>query len=196
MKINPLNITNFDRTYSELQAFWIFCVVVAGRNADFAARSVAALLSRRGSMTPFNYLKSLGEHGVHNCLVAHRVGQYTRISKALNESLNLDLRKVSLEQLMAIHGVGPKTARFFLLHSRPGLDLAVLDTHILAWLRDKGIETPPSTPGNMERYEELERLFIHMRKACFPSMAPAQADLLIWATQSGRLQETPQPALP
>ena len=32
--IDPKDITNYSRTDSELQSFWIFCILVAGKNSD------------------------------------------------------------------------------------------------------------------------------------------------------------------
>ena len=186
-QIEPTKITNFNRSGAELESFWLFCIIVAGRNSDFAARCVGKALSNAHSKTPFSYFESLGETGIHNLLVANKVGQYTRITKAIVQSIGVNLRTCTLEDLLAIHGVGMKTARFFLLHSRAGLEYAVLDTHILAWMRDKSVEAPTSTPTNPEVYSKLEKTFIYLRKLYYPHLSPEKADLLIWAAQSGRL---------
>ena len=106
------------------------------------------------------------------------------------QSLDLDLRTCSLEELLAIHGVGNKTARFFLLHSRRNCDYAVLDTHILAWMRDHGVEdAPKSTPTNLKVYKELENKYRIMSRLHYPHLSNAQIDLLIWTKQSGRLDD-------
>ena len=121
-------------------------------------------------------------------LVANRVGQYTRLTKGIMQSLDVDLRTCSLEELLDIHGVGNKTARFFLLHTRKRCDYAVLDTHILAWMRDHGVENAPkSTPTNLKVYGELENRYRILSRLHFPHMSNAQIDLLIWTKQSGRL---------
>jgi thermostable 8-oxoguanine DNA glycosylase len=92
-----------------------------------------------------------------------------------------------LDDLLAIHGVGNKTARFFLLHTRGG-DYAVLDTHILAWLRENGVEdAPKNTPTNTQKYKELEKKFRYLSRVKFPYLSDAQIDLLIWSDQSGRI---------
>jgi thermostable 8-oxoguanine DNA glycosylase len=190
MNIDPKNITNFSRTDAELQSFWLFSLFVAGKNSDHASACLARLLSkaRYNEQNPFDYLRELGDTGIHNALVAARVGQYARLTKAIVQSLDLDLRSASLEDLMNVFGCGPKTARFFLLHSRPQCECAVLDTHILAWMKSKGVDVPPATPTG-EKYLELEKTFLFMVKVCFPQMSIAQVDLLIWMKQSNRLDD-------
>ena len=81
--IDPKDITNYNRTDSELQSFWIFCILVAGKNSDTTARLVTRLLNDRGDMTPFEFIKSLKLSELHNYLKAHKTGQYDRIRKAL-----------------------------------------------------------------------------------------------------------------
>jgi endonuclease III len=121
-------------------------------------------------------------------LVANKVGQYGRIERALRESLNLDLRTASVAELMNVFGVGAKSSRFFVLHSRANCDCAVLDVHILRWMRKRGIQTPEQTPSG-KKYLELERVFLALARGEFPNVPIAQVDLLIWATESGRITQ-------
>ena len=192
-QIDPKNITNFNRDTDELQAFWLFCMFVAGKNSDWASRCLMKLIDTADKGTDggiFNYFKSIGEVGVHNMLVANKVGQYTRLTKGIMQSLDLDLRTCTLNDLLNIYGVGNKTARFFLLHTRDRCDYAVLDTHILAWMRDHGVENAPkSTPTNLRVYSELENRYRILSRLHFPHMSNAQIDLLIWTKQSGRLDD-------
>lgn len=188
--IDPTSITNFNRTDTELQLFWIFSILVAGKNADVAARKVATLFKDLNGKTPFQYLEE-NRNSLHNLLVANRVGQYTRIENAINQSLRLDLRTATLEDLMAVKGVGPKTARFFLLHSRGDCEHVILDVHILRYLREKwNMDVPLSTPPPVE-YNKIEKLAAKFIKTDYPQLSMAEADLLIWAQQSGRLNESP-----
>ena len=104
------------------------------------------------------------------------------------QSLDLDLETCTLDDLLAIHGVGNKTARFFLLHTRQGCDYAVLDTHILAWMRDNGVEDAPNnTPTNSKKYKQLEKKFRYLSRLRYPYLSDAQIDLLIWSDQSNRI---------
>lgn len=199
--ISPTSITNYGRTESDLQTFWVFCILVAGKNSDTTARVVSKFFSRKADeQSPFDYLlwmTSRPFNYLHNTLVANRVGQYHRITRALQETVNfhgpgrpIDLRTCTVDDLQSIHGVGPKTARFFLLHTRPDCECAVLDTHVLSYLRDKGLgdDTPTSTPTSMKVYRDLEHTFLVMIQLDFPQLTVAEADLLIWSSYSGRLE--------
>jgi thermostable 8-oxoguanine DNA glycosylase len=188
--INPTSITDYNRTEKELQTFWIFCICVAGKNSDQTACKVGQMLKRclLTHETPFAWLKE-NEHAIHNVLVANRIGQYIRVERAIKESLHLNLATATLEELEAVYGVGPKSARFFLLHTRPNQECAVLDTHILTWLRGlmPSQTVPKATPPAGEKYRHLERLFLSLAKGLYPGLSIAEIDLLIWSTQSGRL---------
>tara|TARA_Y100000994_G_C15582037_1_gene396941 strand:- start:105 stop:755 length:651 start_codon:yes stop_codon:yes gene_type:complete len=192
--VNPKDITDYNRDIEQLESFWLFCMFVAGKNSDYASRCLSKLIHGAklgqdiGEEGVFNYFRSIGRTGVHNALVASKVGQYGRLTKGIMQSLDLDLRTCSLDDLLKIHGVGNKTARFFLLHTRQGCDYAVLDTHILAWLRDHGVEdAPKNTPTNSKLYRELEKQFRYLSRLQFPYLSDAQIDLLVWSDRSGRI---------
>lgn len=188
--VNPKDITHYDRTDAQLQTFWVFCILVAGKNSDTTSRLVHRLLTnlRTDGETPFEKLKGLGELDLHNILVANRVGQYGRIKRALLESAQLDLRTCTRQDLLNVHGVGPKTARFFLLHTREFCEEIVLDTHILRWMRDVcGVPAPKNTPQNIMEYDDLARQCRYLMEVHYGDLTLAQADLLIWTKMSGRL---------
>ena len=197
LTVNPTDITDFNRDTNQLEAFWLFCMFVAGKNSDYASRCLSKLIvkshkafaSRNNAEEQgiFNYFKSIGETGIHNALGANKVGQYTRLTKGVMQSLDLDFSTCSLDDLLKIHGVGNKTARFFLLHTRIGCEYAVLDTHILAWMRNRGEEVPKSTPTNSKVYRELEKRFRYLSRLAYPFLTDSQIDLLIWSEQSGRI---------
>lgn len=186
--IQPTSITNFSRTREELETFWIFCVLVAGKNSDWAAEKVLQFLKKkRAGETPFAYIRR-NVLDLHNMLVANRVGQYARIEKALSQSCVIDIATASLDALMDIHGVGPKTARFFLLHSRQDCKVAVLDVHILRWMREEcSVDDAPEQTPTGERYLYLERLFLLLIESKFPGLSVADVDLILWARMSGRI---------
>ena len=187
--IDPKNITHYNRTDDELQTFWIFCILVAGKNSDTTSRLVTKLLATRGDQTPFEFIRSFGVIEFRKYLVSNRVGQYDRITRALYTSTRLNLRTCTRDDLMKIHGVGPKTARFFLLHTREFCDEIVLDTHILRWMREKcGInDVPKNTPQNPEKYAGWAGLCKYLMEIHYPRLTLAQADLMIWTEMSGRL---------
>jgi thermostable 8-oxoguanine DNA glycosylase len=82
-----------------------------------------------------------------------------------------------VEELEKIPGLGLKTSRFFLLHSRKDQQVAVLDTHILRWMRSRGWKAPKATPP-LKKYKELEVAFL--MECVWSGMTPATLDLFIW----------------
>lgn len=181
--IDPKNITNFHRTDAELEAFMIFSIAVAGKNARQTATLIAKVLKEaKPEESPFKYL---GRIPLEDHLRFWKVGQYSRILPALLGVMKLNLRTCTMGDLLKVHGIGPKTANMFLLHSRPNHQGAVLDTHILRWMREvHGIKTPKQTPSG-KRYDELEELARWLISQSFPHLSLADADLLIWKTMSG-----------
>ena len=131
--IDPNNITKYDRTDKELLEFWLFCILVAGKKSSWAANKVAELDRIFGIEVLFQLDKVL----IKNMLMLCSAGQYERISNAIHESKSIDLRKAGFLELMQIKGCGPKTAAFFLTHSREGESIPILDTHILKYIRSK-----------------------------------------------------------
>jgi hypothetical protein len=191
MQIKPIEITNFNRNDSELQAFWLFGAFCAGKNSDYASSCLSKLLNKCDT-SPFEYLRSLGENSIHNALVASKIGQYSRLTKFVIQSLDLDLRNDNLDKLMSIHGIGPKTARFFLLHTRQGCEYAVLDTHILKYIAEKGHDVPKSTPITNVLYSKIEKIFLYHARLDFPYMNLADIDLMLWSKYSGRSEKESQ----
>lgn len=185
--IDPKNITNYNRTDSELETFWLFCLFVAGKNSDTASIKLSQLLEDMSPWdTPFSYLKAID---IHNKLLSVKSGQYTRLSKAIEQSIDLDLRNCDLNDLINIYGVGPKTARFFLLHTREDCEYAVLDTHILKWLRNHAgyYDAPKNTPQSKQDYDYWSNIAISLMRESYPDLSLADIDLLIWTEVSGRL---------
>ena len=187
--INPKKITNFNRTKADLELFAIFAVCVAGKKAQQTADKVndhfrdTETPTKR--LTPFETIKSLINIRVFGAyLQMAKVGQYKRIYRALRDlaESGIDLKTCTVEDLEAIHGIGPKTSRFIIMHSRPNQRLATLDTHILRWMRDQGIETPKATPQSKKLYQKLEQKFLTLCDKC--GMIPSQLDLKIWKQYS------------
>lgn len=172
-----------------LEAFWLYCLLVSGKNADFASNCLSRIMSKVKDGRYFDYFRDLGETQLRNHLVAWRCGQYQRLTRAITESLSLDLETASVETLENIYGVGPKTARFFVLYTREDAQVAVLDTHILKWLKAKR----PNTPN---QYTELERKFLTKCRVHFPGVSIREVDLLLWSMYSGRLIADVLPTIP
>lgn len=188
--IDPRDVTKYDRTQSELEEFWLFCLVVAGKTAMTQAKLLDAFLTDIledipfADATPFEALRNAVDEGwLLDKLKASRLGQYTRLEKAMRLSLDLDLTNDTVDKFEAIPGVGSKTARFFLLHTRENQQIAVLDTHVLRYMRDQGLTEQKGTPPKGPKYEALEKVFIGL--AAKAKMSIADFDLHIWRTYSG-----------
>lgn len=185
--IDPTTLVNPKSTISHKQEFLLFCIFVAGRNADIATDKLAKFLSKRmQDELPFEYLKR-NVSDLYNMLVANKVGQYTRIHKAISQAINLDVETCTLSDLLSIHGIGLKSAKFFLLYTREGEKHAVLDVNILKWIRKYYSDAPINTPPPAQ-YRKWEGRFLNLIKAEFgENIDLTKVDLLIWSTESGRL---------
>lgn len=107
------------------------------------------------------------------------LGQYNRLAGFMLDSLELpNLRKATLNDLMRVRGVGPKTARMFLMFTRPDQQYAALDTHLLKHLKAHGHKVPKATPAEGPTYRRLEAAFLDMVKQS--GMTVAEYDLKVW----------------
>jgi thermostable 8-oxoguanine DNA glycosylase len=196
--IDPRKVTNFERTNEELEEFLLFSIVVAGKGAFQQATKLdqfltyARLFNYTGE-SPFELVKRMDECGhMVETLRAVKMGQYERISTAFRGvatffrqdkfqfALYHPLQDVDVQVLECVKGIGMKTARFFLMHTRPNQEYACLDTHILRWLGARGHEVPKITPRG-EKYLALEKVFLGYCKEAGKSAA--DMDLEIWNSQ-------------
>jgi thermostable 8-oxoguanine DNA glycosylase len=181
--ITPNQITNFNRTESELEEFLLFAILVAGKGAEQQARKLDAFLKHcmyKQIGKPFKQIEELDNWGwLEIKMKQFKLGQYKRIGHAFREILKFKgrLKKVTIEELESVKGIGSKTARFFVLHSRPDANVACLDTHILKWMKYLGYDVPKQTP-NKKKYGEVERWFL--LEAENRKMTPADLDLQVW----------------
>jgi thermostable 8-oxoguanine DNA glycosylase len=161
----------------------MFAILVAGKGAEQQARKLDEFLSRsmhENSGKPFKHIEHLNHWGWLDLRMREfKLGQYKRIGHAFTEILKFKgrLKEVTIEELESVKGIGSKTARFFILHSRPDAKVAVLDTHILKWMSEKGYKVPKATPAK-KKYTEIEKLFL--QEAIRHQMTPADLDLTIW----------------
>lgn len=178
--IDPTKITNFNASLEDLEELILFWICAAGKNGVTAAKSLDKLLSLSIHGSPFDKIIDIAKKGdlaqkMKNC----GIGCYNRKAitflSLIDEKLNL--KTCSVDDLEKISGIGPKTARCFLIHSRPNQKLAGLDTHILKFLRDQGHNVPKTTPTG-KKYKEIEELFLHYVKES--GMSAADLDLKIW----------------
>ena len=182
--IDPTDVTKFDRTVEELQEFWLFCISVAGKTAVQQAKVLENFLRDGraefpGFTTPFQIVSVMNMSGVLlDRIKESRLGQYTKLEKAFSQSLGKDLATCTIEDLESIYGVGAKTARYFMLHTRKDQRIACLDTHVIRHMRDLGLTTQKVTPPSGPKYKALEEEFLKLANAS--GMSVADFDLHIW----------------
>jgi len=187
--INPAKVTNYNRTQSELEEFILFCINVAGKKSAIEAPKLEVFIERAKDITketsPFNCIRKLIKLGRLNEIMhwaklspyAQRYNSYVAVSKIK------DLQTVTLNRLLQVPGIGLKTARFFLSHSREDFDEPMLDTHILRFLRDQGyVDAPKSTPSNENTYHYFANIFKNIARQLGKTVT--DLDLEIWKQYS------------
>jgi thermostable 8-oxoguanine DNA glycosylase len=177
--IDPFNITKYDRTDAELEEYFLFCGVVAGKTATTQARLLDGFLSTVFGTSPFDKIRRLIRNNtLMEALKESRLGQYGRLFNYMSDAVKLDLRNCNVTDLEKVRGCGPKTARMFLMHSRPKQRLAAIDTHVLKHLASASVKVPKATPPAGPSYRRLEEDFL--RLADEANMDVAEYDLMIW----------------
>lgn len=197
MSADPGTVYNpfvFDATDHQLQRMLMTGVVVAGkvaRQQQDKLDQFEVLLWRRAekAATVFNAMLQVanmdGWSGVEDMLRKVKMGQYTRVIAAFRGMVEakLDLRTCSRDDLVKIPGIGLKTASFFIMFTRRNANIACLDTHILAYMREHNMhpQVPRSTPPP-KLYLELEKVWLFHCKEI--NRDPAELDFEIWLARN------------
>ena len=165
----------------ELQARLLYSVVVAGKSADFANNVIVRILGLcQDGELPFAMLQRKGsEIEIRGMCRAQGTGNYTKVGRCFWElsQASINLRTCTAEDLEKVHGIGPKTSRFFIMWTRPEAIHAALDVHVLRWMRGLGYAAPKSTPTG-RKYANLEAAFI--AEAAKRGLTPRELDSQIW----------------
>ncbi len=181
----------------DCQAKLLYSAIVAGKSARFADAVMGRLLARALDdeySLPFDAIKAWSRAGeLEAILRTVRSGSYTRLSRCFGSVCNLDAETVTCDELEAVHGIGPKTARFFLMWTNPEVRYAALDTHILKFLRSLGHTAPKSTPPAGPVYRRLEVAFI--AEADRQGKSPRELDYEVWERYSRSYEQAQQLAL-
>jgi hypothetical protein len=195
--IDPNNVTNASRTAAELEEFLLFCVVVAGKNADQQAAKLERFL---GGRRPFPFIRASSREGRLGAQLREvRLGKYSLLERSFVEvsGAGADLATCTWERLTLFPGIGIKTAKFFILHSRPRQMHGVLDTHVLAWMREhwaaggrRGLSVPRHSPQDPRIYRFWETVYFGMVTArhhggSSPHVDWARFDLDLWKERRG-----------
>lgn len=166
------------------QYFLIFSIITAGKKASNSTKKTWEFLQWAWGQTPFEYIESLIQQGkLEARLKACKIGMYNKLKSAFQDAITLDVETCTLEDLLECHGIGHKTARFFLLNTRKDAEYAALDTHILKWVDSHlgaFMDIPKSTPTNNRLYQKIEYNAIKLMRKHFPDLTLAQADFEIW----------------
>jgi endonuclease III len=185
--IDPENITNYHLDKYGLEEVALFWVLVAGKTAKVVAKRLDAILEegfskvQQSKATPFDAIRAFGKQ-LPEVLRRHGIGCYSSKAKSILElvSKDIDLKTCTVEELESIWGIGPKTSRCFILHSRKDAKCGGLDTHILHFLRDQGYDVPDSTPSSMKKYREVEKAWLGFANRRRGKKSLAEYDLMIW----------------
>jgi thermostable 8-oxoguanine DNA glycosylase len=177
----------------------LFWVCAAGKNGRTAARCLDSLLTDiGGTKHPF---KAIREYW-YWCMATpqdpipfrfklkeHGIGCYSNKARTMVELAHskLNLKTCTTDDLESIYGIGFKTARCFILHSRKDARVAGLDTHILKHLRALGYDAPFSTPSTKKQYLTFEKIVLSL--ADDAGMSPADYDLMVWNKYSVKVKE-------
>lgn len=182
--IDPTKITNFNANMYELEEMLLFWICAAGKNGVTAAKNLDKLLKTLATdfpnLSPFQLIQSVCDRAdFPSLLKKHGIGCYNFKARSFCALVHsgLDLKKCSVDQLEELPGIGPKTARCFLIHSRPNQRFAGLDTHVLKFLRDIGHDVPKHTPTG-KKYKQIEEVFLNYCDKL--NFEPSKLDLLIW----------------
>ena len=184
--IDPTKITDYNLSIPELEERILFWVAAAGKNGRVAAKSIDKLLSFINTNdSPFSKIRYIIENegliSLKTLMKKCGIGCYNNKATTFRDLAysGTDLKNCSAEDLEKVKGIGMKTSRCFILHSRKGARYAGLDTHILKYLRIFNIEyVPKSTPSSKKLYLRLEKDFLIL--ADLFKMDPADLDLEIW----------------
>ena len=219
LKIDPLNYTNFYASDGQIQSMFLFAVAVAGKPSRITAEKINGLLDdievdqqddyapdeiRR--MGPLEYLIYLEHEPFIEMIKERKLGKYNtwlklwrwfndreRERKILSHydlsNIPKFLNTASIDDLEKIPGVKYKTSRFFVLHSRSNAECVPLDTHILRFLKDRGVPCVPNvTPGSERIYLGLEKIAVQALKSLGYSTL-AKADLETWKSYSSGFRQ-------
>lgn len=200
--VNPNKITNYKLSTSALQEHAIFWLLVAGKTAKVISKRMKLVFNHLQELWirdhkhahqipvfPFDLIRDLasrrrGSDWLAIILKQYGIGCHGVKAKGMIQLARaaINLRKCPPEALEAICGIGMKTARCFILHSRRNAQCSGLDTHLLHLLRDLGFDVPRSTPGSRKKYLDIEHLFLEIVSRT--TKTPAELDLLIWRVYS------------
>ena len=192
--VDPNDVENFNRSVLEKEAFLFFTIFVAGKTAKtiapksqrFHQDMIDRVVDKVGVNKVIEYgtirlLGCLSIDEIMSVLRANKIGKYGVLEKMflLLQDMDFDVNRVTIEQLESLPGIGKKTSRYFMLYTFENAgDIAILDRHVLTFLRNKGYDVPDNTPSGRQ-YDDIEKIFLdEFKKSDYKSLT--EFDLDIW----------------
>lgn len=169
--VDPINFTDFNRSDNELEEVLLFGLLVAGKKALTTSRMLDAFLRDYAHIgdSPFEIFSRFELDYIPKLSVVlkdYGFGCYNLKAKGIYQLVraNLNLRTCTTDDLEKISGIGMKTSRYFILHTRKDAQCIPLDTHILKYLKDLGHDVPKTTPASRKKYLIIEELAVQAAK--------------------------------
>jgi thermostable 8-oxoguanine DNA glycosylase len=182
--IDPSNITNYNLNHHQLEEHIIFWILVAGKTAKTISPRLEMVLEHidKKPYKPFQAIRNY-KGNFANLLKKFGIGCFNLKAFGIKQlaNSNLNLHTCTVDDLEKIKGVGNKTSRCFIVHSRQNAPYACLDTHVLRYLRNQGYDVPKGTPTG-KKYREIEQIVLRLAQEA--KMTPAAFDLMIWNNYS------------
>jgi hypothetical protein len=132
-KINPDKCTCFYLDKHGLELHILFWIFAAGKNGHTASKCLNNILEEHSVKTgitgPFDIIQTI--ENLPQELKKFGVGCFNNKAKTIKFLIEkeLDLSTCTIEQLEDVWGLGPKSVRCFLIHTRENQELAGLDRH-------------------------------------------------------------------
>jgi hypothetical protein len=181
--VEPAELTDYHRSRRQLEGLVLYSVMAWARDSNRAKEALECPPAR----TPFGRIRKAIRQGTLQAAVeATRIGDYRKRTRAIIAAVELDPRTVDVATLASC--IGLKSARLVILHSRSDAQCAVLDRHVLAYLRELGYDVPErDTPSSPRRYKQLEQIVLNECQR--QGRNPAELDLTTWVERSRREQQ-------
>jgi len=189
--VDPTKFTNFNLSSKRLEEYILFCIAVAGKQAVRSAALLEKLLQSVPGLpgSPFDKIKFFGsEEKLREAMKKIGFGCFNLKARGFwwiaNSGLNL--KTCTVGDLEKCPGIGMKTSRFFVMHTRENSHVACLDTHILKFMRDAEFPDVPKQTPSKKHYLRLEALYLEYCKE--RDYHPAHFDLVVWNKYAGYVQ--------
>lgn len=199
--IDPDDIVNHAATVPELEEQILFWVAAAGKDAFATARALDRFLGTRGRRvrhSPFGRVRRVPEPELPGRLRACGFGCFNQRAASFRwlARAGLDLRACEVDDLIRCPGINFKTAKGFLLYTRPGAVHVVADRHFFAYMRERGCgDCPKDSPQTLRRYEHWERK--GLAEAARLGLSALEFDRLFWrARRRGPARDARGPEAP